>query len=150
MRTDNLASFLSILFDKHHVTPRGCTEMTGVIVRIPRPNEAVIRHMVPFFARDFAGFATDAHTRISKKANFDLVAHVRMPALIRAVRAFANHKVAQASGLRGRLGTSETHALLFSALILFLHARDHRRCVPYRSVVLLGAKLPDRLAMHIG
>jgi hypothetical protein len=107
-------------------------------------------HLVPFFARDLGRFAANADSWVSQETNLDTIVHIGVPALIRAVRAFANHKVAQASGLRGRLGTSETHALLFSALILFLHARDHRRCVPYRSVVLLGAKLPDRLAMHIG
>ena len=65
--------------------------MTGVVVGISRPNETVIRHLVPFFACDFAGFATDAHSRISEETNLDVVAHVRVPALIRAVCAFADH-----------------------------------------------------------
>ena len=65
--------------------------MAGVVVGIARPNEAVIGHLVPFFARDFAGFATDAHSRIGEETNLDVVAHVRMPALIRAVCAFADH-----------------------------------------------------------
>src|SRR5215467_2409320 len=92
MRAYNLTAFLSVLFDKHHVTPRRCAEVTGVVVGIARPNESVIGHVVPFFARDFAGFATDADGRISKKANLDAIAHIRMPALIRTVRAFADHE----------------------------------------------------------
>jgi hypothetical protein len=91
MRADDLASFLSILFDKHHVAPRGCAKMTGVIVRISRPGEAVIGDVVPFFARDFARFATDAHSWVGKEPNLHVVAHVRMPALIGTVCAFADH-----------------------------------------------------------
>jgi hypothetical protein len=44
----------------------------------------------PFFARDFACLATDAHSWISKETNLNGVAHVRMPALIRAFCAFAD------------------------------------------------------------
>ena len=65
--------------------------MTGVIVGIARPDETVIRHVIPFFARDFARFATDAHSRIGEEPDLDVVAHVGMPALIRAVCAFAYH-----------------------------------------------------------
>jgi hypothetical protein len=54
-----------------------------------------------------------------------------MPALIRTVCAFADHEVARASGLRGGLGASETHALLFFPLTLFLPSRGRRRfCRP--------------------
>jgi hypothetical protein len=88
---DNLTPFLSVLLDKHHVPPRGCAKMAGVVVGIARPNEAIIGHLVPFFARDFTGFATDAYSRISEETNLNVVAHVRMPALIRTVCAFANH-----------------------------------------------------------
>jgi hypothetical protein len=88
---DNLATFLSILLDEHDMPPGRCTEMPGVVVGIARPNETVIRHMVPFFARDFAGFATNAHSRIGEEPNLHVVAHVRMPTLIRTVCAFANH-----------------------------------------------------------
>jgi hypothetical protein len=66
--------------------------MAGVVVGIARPNEAVIRNLVPFFACDFAGFATDAHSWIGEETNLNIVAHVRMPALIRAVCAFADHE----------------------------------------------------------
>jgi hypothetical protein len=67
--------------------------VTGVVVRIARPNEAVIGHLVPFFARDFTRFAANANGWISEEANLDTIAHVRMPALIRAVCAFTNHTI---------------------------------------------------------
>ena len=82
MRADDLAPFLPVLLDKHDVTPRGRAKMAGVVVGIARPNEAVIGHVVPFFARDFACLATDAHGWIGKETNHNVVAHVRMPALI--------------------------------------------------------------------
>jgi hypothetical protein len=66
--------------------------VTGVVVGISRPNEAIIGHVVPFFARDFAGFATNANSWIGEKPNLDIVAHVRVPTLISAVRAFADHE----------------------------------------------------------
>src|SRR5262245_39499711 len=91
MRADYLATFLPVLLDKHHVAPRGCAQVTGVVVRISRPNKAVIRHMIPFFARDFAGLATDADSRIGEEPNLDVVAHVRVPTLVRAMCAFADH-----------------------------------------------------------
>ena len=97
--------------------------MTGVVVRISRPHKAVIGHVVPFFARDFTRFAANANSRIREKTDFHIFLHVLVPALVRAVCAFADHKVARASGLRGCLGASETHALLFIALILFLPSR---------------------------
>jgi hypothetical protein len=47
--------------------------------------------VVPFLARDFARFATDAHSWISKEANLDMIAHERVRALVRAVCAFTDH-----------------------------------------------------------
>ena len=91
MRADNLTPFLPVLLNKHHVTPRGRAKVTGVVVGIPRPNEAVIGHLVPFFARDFTRLAANAHSWIGKETNLNVVAHVRMPALIRTVCAFADH-----------------------------------------------------------
>src|SRR6516225_9323569 len=91
MGADDLPAFLAILFDKHDVSPRGSAEVARVVVRIARPNKAVIRHMVPFFARYLARFTADAHGRISEETNLDIFLHVRMPALIRAVCAFADH-----------------------------------------------------------
>ena len=105
--------------------------MAGVVVGIARPNEAVIGHLVPFFARDFAGFATDAYSRISEETNLNVVAHVRVPALIRTVCAFANH---------GTIGV---------AFILFLPSRGRRRfCRPWPTV-LLDARSLARFAAHI-
>ena len=78
--------------------------MAGVVVGISRPNEAIVRHLVPFFARDFARFATDAHSRISEETNLNIVLHISVPALIRAVCAFADHD--SASGERERLARS--------------------------------------------
>jgi hypothetical protein len=80
------------LFDEHDMPPRRCAEMTGVVVGIARPNETIIRHVVPFLAGDFTRFATDAHSRIGEEPNINVVAHVRMPALIRTVSAFADHR----------------------------------------------------------
>src|SRR3954454_23781624 len=118
MRADDLASFLSILFDKHHVPPCRRAQMTGVVIGISRPNESVIRDVVPFFAGHFAGFAADADRRVGEETDLNMLLHVGVPALVRAMCSLANHKVARASGLRGCLGASETHALLFIALIL--------------------------------
>ena len=84
--------------------------MAGVVVGIARPNEAVIGHLVPFFARDFAGFATDAHSWISEETNLNVVAHVRVPALIRAVCAFADH----AKNRIRKAGTQENRAEEYS------------------------------------
>ena len=67
--------------------------MAGVVVGIARPNETVIGHLIPFFARDFARFATDAHSWIGEETNLNIVADVSMAALIRAVSAFADHTI---------------------------------------------------------
>jgi hypothetical protein len=91
VQANNLTPLLSILLDEHHVPPGGRAKMAGIVIRISRPNEAVIGNVVPFFARDFAGLATDAHSRISEEPNLDTIAHVRMAALIRAFCAFADH-----------------------------------------------------------
>ena len=93
MRANDLTTFLSILLDEHHVSPRGCAEVTRVVVGIARPNETVVGNVVPFFAGDFAGFATNANGWIGEKADLNIVAHVRVPALIRAFCAFADHGI---------------------------------------------------------
>jgi hypothetical protein len=92
-RTRDLISFRTVLFQKHHVPPGRCTEMSGVVVRISRPNEAVIRHVVPFFARDFASLTADANRGIREESHFDVIAHVGMLPLIRTLNAFANHRL---------------------------------------------------------
>jgi hypothetical protein len=67
--------------------------MARVIVRISRPSEAVIRYLVPFFARDFAGFATDTNTRVGEEADLDVILHVGVLPLIRAMKTFADHRL---------------------------------------------------------
>src|SRR5438128_11015550 len=69
MRADNLISLLSILFQKHYMAPRRRAKVACVIVGISRPNIAVIRHVIPFFARDFASFAANANGRVSEEAD---------------------------------------------------------------------------------
>ena len=91
-RTGNLISFLSILLEEHDVAPGRCAEVTGVVVRISGPRESVIRHLVPFFARDLASFAADANTRVGEKSNFDAILDVGVLALIRALDSFADHR----------------------------------------------------------
>jgi hypothetical protein len=73
--------------------PGRCAKVAGVVVRISRPGEPVIRHLVPFFARDLAGFAADANTRIGEKSHFDVIAHVGMLSLIRALDSFSDHTI---------------------------------------------------------
>jgi hypothetical protein len=92
-RTCDLISFRTVLFQKLHVPPGRSTEMTGVVVRISRPRKTVIRHLVPFLARDFAGLAADANSRVGEKSNFDMIAHVGVLPLIRAVNPFADHRL---------------------------------------------------------
>src|SRR5438105_15751688 len=70
-RSRDLISFLSILFEKHDMSPGRRAEVAGVVVRISRPREAVIRDLVPFFARDLASLAADANTRVGKKTDLD-------------------------------------------------------------------------------
>jgi hypothetical protein len=75
------------------MTPRGSAEMSGVVVGISVPRKTVVRHFVPFFARDFAGLAADAYGRIGEKTHFDIFLNVIVPALIRALNSFSNHAV---------------------------------------------------------
>src|SRR5438093_8660229 len=98
MRPDNLVSFLPVLFQKHHVAPRGGTKVTGVVVGIPRPGESVVGHMIPLFACDFACFAPDANTGIGEESNLDVIFHEGMPALIGALNSFADHNAFLCSG----------------------------------------------------
>ena len=80
------------------MSPGRCAEVTGVVVRISGPREPVIRHLVPFFARDFAGFASDADTRISEETHLDTVLYVGMFSLVRAVDSFADHSASYLIG----------------------------------------------------
>ncbi len=65
--------------------------MTGVVVGISGPGEAVVRHLVPFLARHLARFAADADARVGEETDLDIVLHERVPALITAQNAFADH-----------------------------------------------------------
>src|SRR5438067_2387243 len=67
--------------------------MAGVIIRISRPSEAVIGYLVPFFARDFASLTADANARIGEESNLDAILHEGVLPLIRALEAFANHRL---------------------------------------------------------
>src|SRR5689334_23467061 len=91
MRANNLASFLSILLDKHDVTPRRCAKLAGVVVGISRPYESVFWHMIPFLARHLASFAPDANGWIGKETDLNIVTHIRVATLIGAMCAFADH-----------------------------------------------------------
>src|SRR5436190_1026479 len=91
-RTGDLISFRAVLFEKHHMSPCGCSEVTCIIVGISRPSESIIRHFVPFFARYLASFASDADCWISEEANLYVFPHVIVPALIRALNSLADHR----------------------------------------------------------
>jgi hypothetical protein len=117
-RTDDLISFRTILFQKHDVPPCRCPEVAGIIIGISRPRESVVRHLIPFFARDLASFAADANSRIREEANLNVIVHVGMFPLIRAPDSFADHKVVQASRLRVPLAASGTHVLLLADLMI--------------------------------
>src|SRR6266536_4858919 len=77
--------------------PGRCTKMAGVVVRISRPREAVVRHLVPFLARDLASFAADANRRVGKKSHFDVILHEGMSSLVSALDSFANHTFTRGS-----------------------------------------------------
>src|SRR5438874_12331290 len=91
MRADNLISLLSILFQKHYMAPRRRAKVACVIVGISRPNIAVIRHVIPFFARDFASFAANANGRVSEEADLYFFLYKIVMALVGAFCAFADH-----------------------------------------------------------
>src|SRR6266478_2941117 len=99
--------------------PRRCTEPSGVVIRISRPNEPVVRDLVPFFARDFASLATDANGRVSKETDLDIFLHVIMPALIGALCAFTDHFTKRIRLIRfdSARGTFGRDLKLFACLI---------------------------------
>jgi hypothetical protein len=75
------------------VPPCRSAKVAGVVVRISGPRETIIRDLVPFFASDFASFAADANAWIGEESNFDVILHVRMLSLVRALDSFADHSV---------------------------------------------------------
>src|SRR5713226_8271090 len=79
------------------MSPGRCAKVAGVVVGISRPGEPVVRHLVPFFAGDFASFAADANARVGEETDLDVIVHVGMLPLIRALDSFADHKFARGS-----------------------------------------------------
>ena len=66
----------------------------GVVVRISRPRETVIRHLVSFFARDFATFLADVQNGgVGKEANLEVILHEGMSLLVGALDSFADHRL---------------------------------------------------------
>src|SRR5436190_1669507 len=91
MRADDLISFLSILLEKHDMAPCRRAKVASVVVGISRPRETVIRHVIPFFARDFASFAANANGRVSEEADLYFFLYKIVMALVGAFCAFADH-----------------------------------------------------------
>ena len=65
--------------------------MTGVVVGISAPNKTIVGHLIPFFAGDFARFATNADSWVGEKPNRRAILHIGMLALVRALDSFADH-----------------------------------------------------------
>ncbi len=122
------------------MAPRRSAKVASVVVGISRPREPVIRHVIPFFARDFASFAANANGRVSEEADLHIFLHVIVAALVRALRAFADHKnrnwenrnagIEQRNQEPNRAVSTFSCFLAFlicSFLILFLLSHDRRR-----------------------
>ena len=122
------------------MAPRRCAKVPSIVVRISRPRETIIRHVVPFFARDFASFAANANARIGEETNLYFFLYEIVMALVSAFRAFADHSLCAPSwcGL-GSVGTSRAVRGAIAGknflLILFLLWRDPRRWSVQRAVV---------------
>ena len=129
--------------------------MPGVVVGISRPRKAVIRHFVPFFARDLARFATNAYSRIGEEADFDVFLHVIVPPLVRAVCAFADHNLLVGRDRRARrasrVNVSDGPAVrpTSGALILCLPWRDRLRLYLRLAAVPRDVERPGLLTAHI-
>ena len=130
MGADDLTAFFPVLFQKHDVAPGRRAEVARVVVGISRPSEAVIGHLVPFLARDLASLAADANGRVGKKSYFDVIAHVGVFPLIRAMSALADHKSGACLWLARCLNRNRDGRATFSPIIdcrSFLPSRDRRR-----------------------
>jgi len=103
------------------VPPGRCTKVAGVVVGISRPREAVVRHLIPFFACDFASFTADANTRVGEKSYFDTIVHVGVFPLIRALDSFADHIL-----MRGSVDWA-AHASRYRELF-FYHTYTEKAC----------------------
>ena len=133
------------------MAPRRCAKVASVVVRISRPRETVIRHMIPFFARDFASFAANANGRVSEEADLYFFLYEIVMALVSAFSAFADHSLCARFvwiGERRRAWRSRHHRREKFVFILVLLWRDPRRRSVHR-VVLRDAKSSGRLVARI-
>src|SRR5207248_4964163 len=69
---------LDLLLDKGDVTPRAPVQLARVVVRLARPDEAVLRQDVPFLARDLARLAADADGGVGEEADAALALTLRV------------------------------------------------------------------------
>ena len=58
-----------LLLDERDVAPGVRAERAGVVVRVARPDEAVLGDEVPLLAGDLAGLAADADRRVGEEAD---------------------------------------------------------------------------------
>ena len=119
------------------MAPCGSAEMSGVVVGISQPGETVVRNVVPFLARYLASFAADAYSRIREKADFNIIVHVRMPALICTLNSFADHFVKT----RRRARRSRPTICWRPIIPFFPPCRDYARI--FRRSARRGVAVPD-------
>ena len=74
------------------MAPRRRAKVPSIVVRISRPRETVIRHVIPFFARDFASLAANANGRVGEEADLHFLLYEIVVALVGAFCAFADHE----------------------------------------------------------
>jgi len=74
------------------MAPRRRAKVASVVVGISRPNIAVIRHVIPFFARDFASLTSNANGRVSEEADLYFFLYEIVMALVRTFDSFADHR----------------------------------------------------------
>ncbi len=135
------------------MAPRRRAKVASVVVGISRPRETVIRHVIPFFARDFASFAANANGRVSEEADLYFFLHEIVMALVGAFCAFADHGLCARTllwfGERMRFACrSRRHRRQKFLLILFLLWRDPRRW-SVQLAVLRDAESSGLLVAHI-
>src|SRR6476660_6421297 len=101
-RSRNLVSFLSILLEKHDMSPCRRAEEAGGVVGISRQRESIVRHLVQFFARDLASLAPYANPRFGQEPTLDVILNEGMSALIGPLNSFADHIAPIYPGTRAR------------------------------------------------
>jgi hypothetical protein len=82
--------------------------VAGIVIGISRPRESVVRHLVPFLARDLARFAADAHGRIREEADLYVIVHEGMFPLIRALDSFTDHRLSMAEFMAAECMTNSS------------------------------------------